>query len=246
MNSRKIIELTGLPAAGKSTAERAILEFLRAHRRPAVQRQDLIHDYIRTRICCSYGSQYWLRRPITLRYRTGVWMQHLRDRRAAGVGLRRLRGTCGLAGYLYSEDMMLYSHYLDRGDGAFPRESIYVASEGLVHHEAALRTWCGGALEPLCGRWPTAHPATPLIVLHLQAPADEVFERFWRRGVLPTWPPCTRSRDEARRAFLKYQQAIEVSLEQYVRAGVRVVALDASGPPGQTAAKLEDLLGTLS
>lgn len=245
MNSRKIIELTGLPAAGKSAAESAILESLRAHRQPAVQRADLIHDYIRTRFCRSYSPRYWLRRPVTLRYRTGVWMRHLRDRRAAGVGLRRLRGTCGLAGYLYSEDMMLYSHYLARGDGAFPRESIYVASEGLVHHEAALRTWCGEALEPLCGKWPAAHPAATLIVLHLQAPADEVFERFWTRGVLPTWPRCTRTRDEAQRAFLRYQKAIEVSLEQYARAGVRVVALDASGSPGQTAAKLGNLLGAL-
>jgi hypothetical protein len=237
--------MTGLPAAGKSAAERKILECLRARQQPALQRPDLIHDYIRTRFCRVYGPRYWLRRPVTLRYRAHVWLKHLRDRRSSGVGLGKLHGPCGFAGYLYSEDSLLYSHYLNRGDGVSPLRSVYVASEGLVNHAAALRTWCGPALEPLCGRWLLDHPDAPLVVLHLQAPPEEAFERFWKRGVLTTWPRCTRSLEGARSAFSRFQRAIEESLDEALRAGGRVVTLDASGSPDQTASKLADLLDTL-
>lgn len=231
-----ILEITGLPGAGKSACESLLCDRLRERGFQVMLHDDLIRSYVRDRIYPRLGLSYrlrrrrWVRAVVSLLYRGAVVRCELAHRLAigglAGAVAKAQRRACRRL----SQDVLLFRYFLEECSSPDEAERVHVASEGLVHHTAALRVWAGPRYSAMADRWIGRQGCDDIAVVHVQTPPDAALQRLWQRGLPRSWPGRTRSHKAAAgQTLADFAEAIQQSIEQYQAAGARVFTLDNSG-----------------
>lgn len=228
-----IIDLTGLPGAGKTTLEKHLLPKLREHGLRVVTRVDLKTSHIRKNYYKRYRRESIAHIPFRILLylqRTaglimGTWAQGLKPEVICRPGCF---SPCS---WLY-EDMELSSHFLDDWKGVEGEGVLYFAREGIVHHSACVRVWVGARYAGLKDRWLRESGAREVLILYVRVPKEEALRRLQTRGLPATWPGPARKSDEEIMAILaRFNEAIRETLAEFEAAGARVLNVDGMDDP---------------
>lgn len=247
-----IVEMTGLPGAGKSTCRSRLYTRLAEQGYRVLGPSDVMEHFVRQRIYGRCGLKYECRRILVLRalvawaYRANLRYSDFCNRLAIGAWLcvptKARRRSCRAL----SQDFILYSHYLERIQPSSERRCVYLSSEGLVHHGARARVFAGSRFAVMSGRWLNHHSCSEIVVIHVQTSVEAALERLWSRGVPDSWPQKAQSsRSFAEETLVHFEKSIEESMEEYRQAGVRVLTVDNSSDVPALAAEVERLVASL-
>lgn len=216
-----IIEFTGLPGAGKTTAADEFYRELAHIGCSVVSRELLVQRYIRSHYCRHYSTAYRFRKAVTLLYLTGIWVRHMRARLALRCFSGLTRPESRLSGLWLTEDLRLeefHAHF----SGS---EEFLVLSEGFIHHLAAAQVWFGGDAMQFATSVP--HMESGVVhVVNVYTPLQEARSRLEQRGRPETWPSKIVDVDALLASF---ENGISSALRFAASMPVRVHYLDMSG-----------------
>ncbi len=225
-----ILELVGLPGSGKSECEEMLSASLRDSGFQVTDQECLLRSYQVDKAYHKLGlNRRWEKFLIVRAIAHWVFRLriHLRDccnRLSIGRPLATFSEAKRLPFKWLAVDMLL-TEYFHREFATDPGR-IYLSSEGLVHHTAAVRVWSGAGYRDISQAWLGSRPRLDLCVVHVTVPLEVAFERLWRRGVPRSWPRRVKSSESAaRRVLERFDAAIEDSLAQFRSAGACVVTL---------------------
>ena len=220
-----IIELIGLPGAGKSCCEAFLCGALRAQGKSVVDQEEAIRRYKRDYFYNAYGIHESLSKWRVVRgiayghYRRRVLQSERRNRRVGRIP-RPSDPSARLPCIWLAEDMLLCGHFQD-----CITDDIFVMSEGLAHHLAAVRVWNDSPYHNLHRRWLDDSRLDDLKIVHIDVPWTVAFERLWERGIPRSWPKDTHNRVSAQRVVKRFYENIPRSIEEFRAAGAHVVSL---------------------
>lgn len=187
-----IIEVIGLPGAGKTTVEEKLKELLCKKNVQIINRDCLAASYKRDKICESESSVF-IRRVISLLYLLLLNMRWVRCSLGLLYGGGIFKKAVRIVGQWLIESIWLtkYAHSLK---GSFKNEgAIFFLSEGIYHHGVSLSVWSGIPLAQFFKKLDV--PQANRIVINVFAPEDIVLERFRTRGRPSSWPVCSNEEE---------------------------------------------------
>lgn len=207
-----ILEFLGLPGAGKSTLEHAIIAAMNRSGERFDSREVLVQALIEAQVPIPRSSSL-LRKVSTALYKQKLLQSALR------IGLAPnevVNGVLRRAALRVAESAALTQL-------AAAHQRRVNLSEGLAQHQLAMMAWRG-----LYGR--SEAPLTPAVdsaprlVLSLDLPAEESARRLAARGRPELWP-SRFSDNEIVRAFAEHKQSLDSALQN--TPGVQWVRVDA-------------------
>lgn len=234
-----IVDLTGLPGAGKTTLEKYLLPGFAERGQRVLTRTDLKTGCIRKKFFRGYRRESGL--GVGFRILLQLWLAagFLRACRRRGLPLGAISrpGLFFPCLWLY-EDTVLSGHFLKERPPA-SRDALFFPREGIVHHSACVRVWAGPHYAGLNERWLAEFGAGEVLILHVQVPEEEALRRLQARGLPDTWPgPANRSAREILAVLARFGEAIGESLKQFEAAGARVLNVDGTADPEAEAGKV--------
>lgn len=250
-----ILELTGLPGAGKTTCEQYISAELNKRGYQVLGPGDVLRCYVRDRIYANLGLSYSLRRHLLIRamvsvvFHTRVVCADLRNRFSIGQFLGAFAKNQRLSCRRLSHDILISRYFLEELLPSYEERHVYVASEGLTHHSAAVKVWAGERYFAMSDRWLAHHSCDEMVIVRLQVPLDTALDRLWQRGLPTSWPRKSKTDRRFTKSILsRFAEAIEESVQRYQAAGARVFTLDCSCDiatlASNTAGLVESLVAT--
>lgn len=184
-----ILEFCGLPGAGKTTLEKALVAALIQHSHQIRERDQVTVDYIRATIWSGYSHGATIRRAVTALYKARLLVaafgSEIRRHNPAGfTKAHLLRCSMRLA-----EDICLGEWFA----ATMQADVIANLSEGMTQHLAACTAWqqtlrrksrADDATSPV----PIRHAPHRRVIIHVDVPREVALERLRRRGVPAYWP----------------------------------------------------------
>jgi hypothetical protein len=183
-----IVEFCGLPGAGKTTFEAAVVAALSRAGRKVMKRDEVRQAYIRATIWPYHSAGSPMRRLITALYKGRLLLASVKLEIRNG-GLWRLAGkTPLLCSMRTAEDTFLMSWF----STTHSDETIFIMHEGVAQNLAAERVW-REILPSGAGRMPdpAVEPFGRLhrrIIVHVEVPESFALERLMKRGIPSSWP----------------------------------------------------------
>ena len=199
---------------------------LRAHGHEVVDQEEVIRRHKRDYFYNAYHLHESLSRWRVVRgvayglYRRRVLDRERRNRRAAHVP-RPSEMAARLPCIWLAEDMLLCRHFQHCAT-----DEVFMMSEGLAHHLAAVRVWTDSRYHSIHRRWLDDSQLDDLQIVHIDVPWKVAFERLWERGIPRSWPQNTHDRVSAQRVVKRFCENIPRSIEEFKAAGAHVVSLD--------------------
>lgn len=249
-----IVETIGLPGAGKTTCERSLYTKLKERGcHILLPEQDVQNRYVRDHVYTRHALNYRyhhlkvVRAIASLKYRAHVGRSHLCDRCMTGTLLGAWTRTARRACWWLSEDMLLFSYYLNEILPSSGEGTVYLASEGLAHHSATVKVFAGDPFAALSDRWLHRHACTCMVIVHVQVPPSTAAQRIWERGLPRSWPRrIRRSRLHVQQVLSRFADAVEESIQRFQQAGARIVNVDNSSNMATLDVRVADVAASLS
>jgi len=242
-----IVDLTGLPGAGKTTLEKCLISELAGRGQKVLTRADVKTSYIRKNFFRGYRRESGLHIPFRILLYLRLAAGFLRACRARGLKFGPIfrPGRFSPCLWLY-EDTVLSGHFLAEREGAESGEVLFFPREGIVHHSACVRVWAGELYAALNERWLSEFSAGGVLILHVQVPEEEALRRLQVRGLPETWPgPAQRTASGIMPVLASFNEAIRESLAEFEAAGARVLAVDGTADPSAQARKIISAIETM-
>lgn len=247
-----IIECVGLPGAGKSQVHRLLVEELQAAGWCLVDPLQTLKAVMRAGSEPRSGlSRLWSCYPMRglryARFRSQVAMCDIRNRITLSGAFRATlapvpRAVCRWL----AEDIVLIRAFRRWLRQQLPQPAAYAASEGLVHHCAALGAWTTDRHVGIGELWLSRNSCRDLHVVHVDVPVSVGVGRFLERGAPRSWPARVAGSESAvHQTIARFETAIDDSLERFTGAGATYYSVDNSDSAEQLAARVRDLAVTI-
>lgn len=220
-----IIEPTGLPGAGKTTSEPCVISCCKQKGFQVIVRSELKNRIKKEALLRKTGNQFSLRIHSNL-------LSNWKELIGAGIGARVffevLNKKRRMALIWLAEDIRLSTYYIKNYLPTSLAPSIYIPHEGLVHHSASAKVWAEGGLSHLPEKILLKFPPENFLILYFKISVDEAVERLLKRGLPKGWPPNIDSKYKIKETLLRFDGAIEGTVQKFQANGVKVQTIDAS------------------
>ena len=238
-----IIELTGLPGAGKTTSESWIISCYRNRGFRVMSRSELKASIKNEKLFHHANNHY------ALRFHSN-WLSNWKGLINAGFGGRIFREVLTnprrMAFLLLGEDIRLSTYYLQKYVPAGMGPSVYIPHEGFVHHSACIKVWTGGGFGDLPEKLLQKVPSEKFIILYFKISVDAALDRLLKRGIPEMWPSHIKSQSRIKEILLRFNEAIEGTVQKFQANGVKVLTIDASLEPQQVESRIKTILDNFS
>lgn len=237
-----IIELTGLPGAGKTTFESCIISGLKQRGIRVSLREDLQDRYKQGIISPNYEEHAGLRILSNRLYRLSKWKGLINAGLGGGIFreilTRRRRITFSWLG----EDINLSTYFLHEFKHSRAGQSAYFPHEGFVHHSASFKVWGGFGFPDLHYRLLQKIPSHNFAIIYFKVSVDVALERIIKRGLPEHWPRSINSKAKVKEVLFRFDRAIEDVVEKFQTSEVKVFPVDASLKHRQVESRIKSIL----
>ena len=188
-----IVEFVGLPGAGKTTLENALVDALARRGVPVMRREEAVSTYITDYVGISRTRSSILRRLSTALYKLRLFLMTM-ARPSPLLELNSLKRPHLLRAALrLAEDQCLYRW----AEQHLQHPTVLDLAEGYSQHSAALLVWrklLGSRHEEpalTSPRLSVTDGAAQALVVYVDLPQASAQTRLLRRGIPPFWPRHT-------------------------------------------------------
>ena len=239
-----IIELTGLPGAGKTTSEPWILSCLKKHHIRTISRSELRTWYIKENIFRGYENNFAARFLSNRCYQFLIYKKLFDAGLGAGIISESIcKPRRGVLSWL-GEDIRLSEYFLQKFPISGEPPSIYFPHEGFVHHSACFKVWGGRGFPDLQGKLLNQIPSKNFVIFYFKISVEEALDRVMTRGIPETWPAYINSSSKVKEILLRFNEAIEGAVDRFKARGVKEIEIDASVDPQLMESKVREVMET--
>ena len=242
-----IINLTGLPGAGKSTSETYLISGLQKRGFKIIQNTELKSKLIKEKIFSRFNRDSLIGILPRLIFRIKIFRFYLQVCIENKLGLNFFLKKRGTRGIWLSEDIILTRYFINEFKGSNSIKNIFFCTEGLVHHWACMKVWAGKHSDIFDDNWLNQYPSDGIQIIYLKVPVEMALERLVKRGVPSNWPqPGNGKLGHMRFILERYDSAINETVKEFRAKGAKVHTLDASCDIEQMEINIEACLDSLS
>ena len=220
-----IIEPTGLPGAGKTTSESCVISCCKQKGFRVLVRSELKNRIKKEALLRKPGNQFSLRIHSNL---LSNWKELIGADIGGRIFCEVLNKKKRMALIWLAEDIRLSTYYIKNYLPTSLAPSIYFPNEGLVHHSASARVWTEGRFPDLSEKMLLKFSSKNFLILYFKISVDEAVERLLKRGLPRNWPLSINSRSKIKEVLLRFDEAIEGTVQKFQANGVKVQTIDAS------------------
>ena len=169
-----IIELTGLPGAGKTTSESCIIScyeqrgfrvMLRSELKTSIKNENLLQN---------------ANNPFALRIHSNR-LSNWKGLINVGLGGRFFREIFfkkrRMVFLWLGEDIRISTYFLKKFLPPGIAPSVYIPGEGFVHHSACIKVWTGGGFSDLPEKLLQKIPSEKITIFYFKIPVEEALDR---------------------------------------------------------------------
>jgi thymidylate kinase len=241
-----IINVTGLPGAGKSTCESYLISGLENRGLDVIQTFALKNKYIKDKIYSQFDRESVSGILPRLIFQAKVFQFYfevcINNKRSLEFLIKKKRAK----GVWLSQDIILSRYFIEDFQASNPKDLIYFCTEGLVHHWACMKVWSGRHSIVFNENWLNRYPSEEILIIYLKLPLSMALDRLVSRGVPSIWPKSDKDfLTHTRKILERYDIAISETINEFSSKGARVHTVDVSCGKDQIESEIIDCLDSI-
>ncbi|GJL78476.1 MAG: hypothetical protein NPINA01_14650 [Nitrospinaceae bacterium] len=241
-----IVELTGLPGAGKTTYEPSLILGLKQRGIDVISRAELKDRCKQAILTPNYKDHPPVRMLSNRLYRLSIWNSLISAGLGGGIFREFLAQRRRMVFSWLAEDIHLSTFFLHKIKPFAQNPNFYIPNEGLVHHSASFKVWGGAGFSDLPKKLLKKIPSHEIAIFYFKVPMKDALNRVIKRGLPENWPRTISSEPEVKEVLLRFEQVIEDVVQKFRANGVQVFMVDTSVEPHAVESKIRTILDGFS